>query len=214
MKLDGDRLRSRRLELGLTARELARSTGVSQTVIKRLEETGDASGISCGRLQRILDTLSTSVPEVLCTQQTTASVDTDTMAGLGALLLELTSAIPIPQLAHLLEVDRSEVENGLCELAARVYSVGIRMRQSFGGVRLVPAVRAEKPNMEMTRHLAALTNADVALFHLCYRRKATLRSIAATINGNVSLHRRIGAGLLAIDEEDGIQLGPTADEAL
>lgn len=214
MKLHGDRLRLRRLELGLTTRELARSSGVSQTLIKRLEETGDAAAILCGTLQRILDALGASVSEVLCEKGTSVGVETDTVARLGALVLERTSAISIPQVAHLLEVDRSDVEDGLRELAARVDSVGIRIRQRFGGVRLVPAVRAENDNMKMTRHLAALTDADVALLHRCYHRKATLRSIAATTNGNVSLHRLLGAGLLAIDQEDQIQLGSTAKDAL
>ena len=58
MKIDGRLLRRRRMELGLTSREVANTSRVSSATIKRLEETGDAGVLAVSTLVAVLDALS------------------------------------------------------------------------------------------------------------------------------------------------------------
>ena len=67
MRIDAELLRSRRLELGLSQRALARIARVSHPLVTRLEETGNVDHLECRTLERILESLSLEVASALAT---------------------------------------------------------------------------------------------------------------------------------------------------
>ena len=86
MKIDGNRFRQRRQQVGPTLREVARSAGVSRSTVARIENTGDARQLQVGTFMKLLRALGLDISDL--TER--ASQDSSAVSGLvqqaGALL--------------------------------------------------------------------------------------------------------------------------------
>ena len=216
MKLKHGLLRARRLELGLTSREVAREATVSNQLVKRLEDTGDASVLQVGTLAAILNSLSLDLVEALERPTTTGSALDETVKGIAGLLLESSARVPLVELALTLSIDLEAVEPALDVLEERLRSTGLRISSSRAGVSIVPAVRPEAGSgsaRERTRHLTKINHGDLVLLHrVVTGRRVLANSVTGTTNG-IALRRLEGAGLArTVDGE--LQLTELVTEAL
>lgn len=213
MKLDGTQLRARRLQLALTTRGLAREAQVSQTLIKRLEDTGDPASITCATLQLVLDALSLDLAEALDRGITHASPVTVGVESIGAILLDQTRGITSVALAHVAGSSTATVNRQVEVLERLLRQVGMRLHRGSTGIRLMPAHTALAA-ADGAQILDAPTNTDLRLVHRTVAGNLHVRDVATMKNGNVSLHRLTNSGLVETRSDGSIVPGPVARTAL
>lgn len=85
----GELIRQRRIELGITPREVARRAGVHASVLRNVEASGSVEALSVRQLRAIESVTGVSVAQLLrsTSEQVTESAGSDS-AALGALLLK------------------------------------------------------------------------------------------------------------------------------
>lgn len=209
MKLNQRLLRARRMELGLTSREVARDASVSQGLVKRLEDTGDAAVLQVETLTAILNTLSLDLIDALEHAPTPMAPD-DFVASVGGLLQERKRGVTAFEIASSLGVHLDQVEPALQALDARLRPTGLRIHRSSNGVSIVPIVR---PNLgsgsgkERLRYLSNLNSGDLALLYRALTERVPANTVAATANGTVNVQKLEGAGLAKVE---GNMLGLTS----
>ncbi len=202
MKLNRQLLRARRMELGLTSREVARAANVSQPLIKRLEDTGDAAVLQVSTLTMILSALCLDLIEVQEKSPVTCD-DNDLVAAIGGLLQERRSGTTLVEIASSLGVTIDMIDPALSSLDDALRPAGLRLRRNTSGVSIVPGVRASLGSgtlQERLRYLSNLNSGDLALLYRAMTTRLPANTVAATANGNVNLQKLEGAGLVEIKD--------------
>ena len=216
MKLKDGLLRARRPELGLTSREVAREAAVSSQLVKRLEDTGDASVLQVATLAAILNSLSLDPVDALERPAPTGDASDQTAQAVCGLLLERRARVPFVEIALTLSIALEEVKLALQVLEEPLRSIGLRLSRISTSVSIVPAVRPEAGSgsaRERTRHLAKINHNDLALLHrVVAGRRVLANSVTGMANG-IALHKLEGAGLARTVEGE-LQLTELATEAL
>jgi hypothetical protein len=204
MKLNRQLLRARRMELGLTSREVAREANVSQGLIKRLEETGDAAVLQVETLTAILHALSLDLVDAL-ERPTVPAAEEDLVVAVGGLLQERRRGVTAFEIASALGVHLDQVEPALEVLDANLRPAGLRIHRSSSGVSIVPIARPDLGSgsgKERLRYVSNLNSGDLALLYRALTERVPANTVAATANGNVILQKLQGAGLAHI--RDGV----------
>ena len=98
MKIDGNFLWRRRMELGLTSRSAAKEAKVSSATIKHLEETGDAGVLIVSMLSAILDALCLSLTDVV-EHSPVPDADEEHIRTVGAFLASQSKGVPLAGIA-------------------------------------------------------------------------------------------------------------------
>ncbi|MGZ4314202.1 MAG: helix-turn-helix domain-containing protein [Gaiellaceae bacterium] len=214
MRLDGPRLRARRLQLGQTTRGLAREAHVSQTLVKRLETTGELDSVTCATLQHILDALSLDVVQTLDQHEPQVDPDQRNLERLGTILLEAKAGISAVALGALLATDVTAVEAQLDRLAVQLRPAGIRVHRGSAGIRLLPVATTDQSGAVTIQYFDAPTRTDLRLLHRTLTGTLHSREVASMKNGNVSLYRLMKAGLAQVGTDGEVQPGEAARLAL
>jgi transcriptional regulator with XRE-family HTH domain len=200
MKLNRQLLRARRMELGLTSREVARAANVSQPLIKRLEDTGDAAVLQVSTLTMILSALCLDLIEVQEKSPETCE-ENDLVAAIGGLLQERRSGTTLIEIASSLGVTIDLIDPALNSLDDALRHAGLRIRRNTSGVSIVPIVRASLGSeslQERLRYLSNLNSGDLVLLYRAMTTRLPANTVSATTNGNVNLQKLEGAGLVEI----------------
>jgi transcriptional regulator with XRE-family HTH domain len=200
MILNRQLLRARRMELGLTSREVAREAYVSQPLIKRLEETGDASVLQVETLNAILRALSLDLTDAL-EQAPTATTATNLVAAIGGLLQERKRGVPTYEIASTLGATLDRIEAALQVLDTNLRPAGLRVHRNSSGVSIVPTARPDLGSgsgNERLRYLSNLNSGDLALLYRALTERVPANTVAATVNGNFNLQKLEGAGLVVV----------------
>ncbi len=200
MKLNQRLLRARRMELGLTSREVAREAKVSQGLIKRLEETGDAAVLQVETLTSILNALSLELIDALDRPSAPTAAD-EVVAAIGGLLQERKRGVTTYEIASALGVTLDRIEPALQVLDTNLRSAGLRVHRSSNGVSIVPIARPELGSgsgRERLRYLSNLNSGDLALLYRALTGPVPANTVAATANGTVNLQKLKGAGLVDV----------------
>jgi len=215
MKLNRQLLRARRMELGLTSREVAREAKVSQGLIKRLEETGDAAVLQVETLTAILGALSLDLVDAL-ERPTAAAAEEDLVVAVGGLLQERKRGVTAFEIAAALGVHLNRVEPALEVLDANLRPAGLRIHRSSNGVGIVPIARTDLGSgsgKERLRYLSNLNSGDLAMLYRALTERVPANTVAATANGTVNLQKLEGAGLATV-EDNSVRLTSLARIAL
>lgn len=215
MKLNANLLRTRRMELGLTTRAVARTARVSQSVVKRLEQSGNADVLQVETLGAVLEALSLDLAEVLEKRPPTQAPD-GLVSEVGALLHDRGRGVPLPEVAVVVGHSLDDVKDALDALDERLRPAGLRVNHASTGISIVPAVRPDAgsgSSRERAHYLSKLKQSDMALIHRILTGRVPANTVAATNNGNVSLSRLEGAGLV-VNEDNELKLTAMASTAL
>jgi len=215
MKLNAKLLRTRRMELGLTTRAVARTARVSQPVVKRLEQTGDAAVLQVETLGAVLEVLSLDLTEALETHPTTHAPD-DLVSQVGALLQDRGRGVPLPEVAVVVGRSLDDVKDAVDALDERLRPAGLRVNRASAGISIVPAVRPDAGSgsgRERAHYMSKLNQSDMVLIYRILTSRVPANTVAATNNGNVSLSRLEGAGLV-VNESNELKLTDRAETAL
>lgn len=198
MKIDGNQLRRRRLELGLTKREVAKTALVSSQTILHLETTGDAGVLQVNTLEAIIGALSLSLTEAIATVDE-SHADSCLVQILGSYLLNQKKGIQLAELAQVAKAELFEIEQGLLSLEEDLRAVGMRLNRSAAGVKIVPVNRPEIQSdsaASRSRYLANMNNGDLKLLYRIFSTNTLLNGITQSVNTTMSLQKLEGAGLI------------------
>ena len=216
MKIDGRLLRRRRMELGLTSREVANTSRVSSATIKRLEETGDAGVLAVSTLVAVLDALSLTLFEVIDTPETPTCEPT-LIEAVGGYLAGQKRGVPLVELAQVTSALLPDVEDVVTVLEEKLREVGMCLKRSSTGLSIVPIVQPEivaTTASARARYLANLNTGDLSLLYRIYSTETPLNGVAQSANLTMSLQKLEGAGLVEIPTNEAIRLTERAVRAL
>lgn len=228
--VDGDLVRARRLELGLSERRLTAQIGVgfSQTVLRGIEAGTNHADLTLGELQRLAALLSLPLGQLLTAPTatepapvpavpSTAAEHRDRAVKLvSALLIEINRTIPEQTLAKLAEVSLSELDAVLGELDSRLRAAGLRVHRVHAGafIRSVDgSLDRDTALVAWRRHLGrnSLNIGQAKLLHKVTR-GAGLKNLgndervrgAALVNAGILT--RTGSGGFALTEDAAFSL--------
>jgi transcriptional regulator with XRE-family HTH domain len=175
-RLSRDRIRNRRLELGLSERDVAAHSGVSTAVIRSIEAGRVDADLTLGQLAKVGAILGLDLPEVLDTHalpqpahESPAPGGTDDdVAKVGSLLADIRVLVPVEGLTDALNWDLTRTHAALERLDAALRPAGLRVHRLHHDVRIARTVTTVDPQAleDMWRiHLSrrSLTIAQVRL---------------------------------------------------
>lgn len=158
MRVNASLVHSRRRDLGLTQRQLAKDLGVTTTTISSLESGDNHHALTLQFVDRLADALAVHPFQLLeATAEVGPEVQSIDLVGLiGSLLWETRTLTPITAIAEATGADLVEVEEALATLAELLEPVGLGVHRRAGDVAIQPnAARDRKAvNQFMRRHLA------------------------------------------------------------
>lgn len=201
MKLNGPLMRERRLQLGLTSRELADRAHCSITVIRRVEESGDVGTLTVATVAAMLDALSMRWEEALLELGDVESAPSDLVVRLGALLHTHAKGLPAQAAAAYLSVTLSEIVEALEGLSVALEPAGLRVHSGSTGLRIVAVPVRVDGAAEEARAFTVLNHADLSLLKRVSCGRVKSNTVARSNQGNVSLHKLRKCGL--VSEEPG-----------
>ena len=208
MKIDGNFLRRRRMELGLTSRSVAKEAKVSSATIKHLEETGDADVLIVSTLSAILDALCLSLTDVV-EHSPVLDADEEHIRTVGAFLASQSKGVPLAGIAQNLGMLLADVDRAAAALEEKLLAVGMRVRRSSNGLRIVPAARLEvgaDTPAARSKYLSNLNSGDLALLYRIFTTETALQEISQSANTTMSLQKLEGAGLIEMPTNQPIRL--------
>jgi transcriptional regulator with XRE-family HTH domain len=148
-RLARDRIRNRRLELGLSERDVAAHCGVSTAVIRSIEAARVDADLTLGQLAKVGAVLGLDLPELLDTHALQPEQEgpapagpDDDVAKLGSLLADIRVLVPVEGLADALNWDLTRTHTALERLDAALRPAGLRLHQLHHDVRIARTVTA------------------------------------------------------------------------
>lgn len=153
--LDGALVRRRRAALGLSARAVAASLGVSGTVVTRLENGMNHAEVSVAQVARLAELLGVDVTDLFLDAHSDAP--DDDVAALGALLHESDVVAPAGALREALGWTPKRLSQTLDALDNQLRRVGMRLSRVANRYRIVRDLTAASEGA-----LADLLRAHVA----------------------------------------------------
>jgi transcriptional regulator with XRE-family HTH domain len=137
------RLRHRRLELGMSTRQLAKLTGTTGVTIGELERGRNIDGQPVALLVRIADALALTLPELLApSPRDEWADDNGDAAAVGALLHGQQQPSRVDNLARALEWTLPRVRHALEALDVHLEAAGLCVHTASGAVQLARAAGA------------------------------------------------------------------------
>lgn len=210
MRLSCERIRRRRLELGLSQRELARQLGEVPNVIKALE-----SGTNHDQLTLVhLDGLATALgvtPQWLLGEQHVACEDEPPQVDRLIALVMSGAERRVPKwvLAARLNLDPAALDAMVDAAQTALAPVGLTFASNTAGteLRLVGAVESlqEDDLAAVIQGINAAGDLDEAIATLIYKVLAggvTAKEIGASANGRLRLGQAINAGWIEPPEKE------------
>ena len=200
-------LRNRRLQLGLSKRELADSIAVTTTLITRLEETGDASLLQVKTLTSLLQNLGLNMSDVISSVESVEEkVSTPETRELGQILFQSRRELSKSQIAKSLGMTLEEVDALLVILDSKLKIVGLRIHQTYRGIKIIAG--AQSGNLgkvaisaRRSRSFDVLNLGDLSLLFKVINENLGSNHIMGSANGKVSLHKLLNATLVQIDAD-------------
>ena len=199
MKLNGTLVRERRLQLGLTSRELADYCHCSITVIRRVEESGEVGTLTVATVAAMLEALSLTWPQAVLDTVNQDSNDSEIVARLGALLHTHKRGLPAHVAATYLASTLTDVTKAVAALSAALEPAGLRVHRGSTGLRLVADAAPVAASVEEARSFTVLNHADLSLLRRIATCTVKSNAVANSNDGNVSLHKLRNCGLVSED---------------
>jgi transcriptional regulator with XRE-family HTH domain len=200
--LDTTLIRTRRMELGLSQRAVARRLAVSPIVVKAIEGGTNHRDLSLGLVADLAEVLAVEFTTLIARPGTSESAPPP--ASLGALLATAGAPVTFDTLTDALDATPTETRDHLATLDAQLAPAGLRVDHSDAGVRLVPAVEARDP--EQLQHMLrgqhardGLTAVEAGLLHRAFR--GELVSDKLTNPEQVAYARLLNARLVTSDDQ-------------
>jgi transcriptional regulator with XRE-family HTH domain len=200
--LDGDRIRARRLSLGISERELARRLGVTGVVVNNLERGLNHADQDAGLLADLARHLGLPIADLFTAPPATQAEDgaAGDAAAVGALVAAAGRGVPATVLADATGWTLDRVTAALDELEVRLSAVGqALLRFGDGEVKLVPRVGAgDRDRLQaMLRRSFARTGMNLrqaSMLHRVMRGQAT--GAEQRNSDRVALAELVNAGLV------------------
>lgn len=148
------RIRSRRLELNLSERDVASHLGASSAVVRSIEAGRVDADLTLGQLAKLGAALGLDLPELLDTRAADppdhalvpiATSTEDDMAKVGSLLADVRVLVPIEGLADALDWDLTRTHDALNRLDGELRAVGLRVHRLHHDVRIARTVTSVDP---------------------------------------------------------------------
>lgn len=150
-QLARERIRARRLELGLSERDVAAHWGVSTAVVRNVETGRVAADLSLGQLAKLGTILALDLGELLDTgtgeddRHATAQQTAEDAAVVGSLLADIRVLVPIEALAEALGWDVHRTRTAVAHLDVVLRSAGMRVHRLHHDVRIARTVTTVDP---------------------------------------------------------------------
>lgn len=201
-----DRIRRRRLELGLARRDVAREVGLSEGAVTRVEHGSDADEWSVRHVRRLARVLGTTVSELLDPEPRASKAEADDdVTRLAAVLAHCDRLTPVRALSETVGWTLGRTNDVLDELDERSKLVGLRIQRLRGQVALRP-----RP---CESDLGALTRLEMTTAGISRTQARTLHAVSsgtfteqrADAQDRMALSSLVGAGLVD-DHSDGPRL--------
>lgn len=128
--LDGDLIRRRRAELGLSSRAIASQLGVTGSVVTRLEAGDNHQDVTLGLVAKLARLLGVDIADLLATDERVVDDERDldgAVAAIGSMLLEARIETPGAALRDSLGLSQSVLREAIDELDHRLRGVGMRV---------------------------------------------------------------------------------------
>jgi len=220
MILNGDILRARRLELGISRRALAKLCGITGETITRLEETGNPAQLSVETLMKLLRNLAVDLNDVTVeSSKRQSNGNIATTSELGQLLHGHGKAMPKSQISDCLGLTMTEVDSALLQLDESLRLAGLRIHHASTGVAIIATAKSlhsdkAREAAQRTRSFSVLNAGDLSLLYRIMKDGLDHNVIARRNNGNVSLHKLENADLIHIEKGGRLRLSDRALSAL
>lgn len=214
--LDAARVRARRLELGLSERQLSAVTGLGQAVVRGIEAGTNHKDLTLGDLTRLAAALTMDVTQLLTAAGPPPSGDdmqdsgpaAADLARVGALLYEVNRLIPVESLAVTAGLTLAQTHAVLGELDVRLRTIGLRVHRLGNTVRVsaeVDAVDAETLRRTWRAHLGR-RGLDIGQVHTLHQVCTGRRNKTLTNDQQVTVNQLTNAGLLTCTSSGGAEL--------
>jgi transcriptional regulator with XRE-family HTH domain len=220
--LDGELIHRRRIQLGLSERELAKRLGTGGAVVRGLVAGTNQEEQPIKMLAALAEVLAVSFDELFGRVQPVAAAGKDTAApaadaaAVGALLGTDGRLVPMETLADALGWSVDRVRAALRELAERLPAAGLRLHLLNGSVSIVPAAAAVGPVELQRLSRAVLSRRGLKSSSARVLHQACTGVLDTGKQGNaerVALAGLVNAGLLTVPSRarQAEQPEPTAD---
>lgn len=215
--LNAGLVRARRLELGLSERELSAVAGLGQSVIRSLEAGTNHHDLTLGEVHRLAATLTVDVTHLLARDQperddeagADAHTDGSTDVGrVGSLLFAVNRLMAVESLAETTGLTLERTHTVLTELDLRLRTIGLRVHRLGNDVRVsadVDAADAATLQRLWRAHLAR-RGLDIGQVHALHQVRAGRRGKTLTNDQRVTVSQLTNAGLLTRTANGGAEL--------
>lgn len=217
MKLDSNKLKTRRRDLGYTVRGIASDVNVPLTTITRLESTGDASSLNTATVTRYLDALALSLTDVIGAQ-TAQLVDqpAELDKAIVGLLHELGRGAQPLEIAKILQRPVEDIRESLGRIDTQLPTIGLRLHHTSTGYSIAPEADrnlGKRTLPERLRRLASISSTDIQLVHQLLQGPTKERSVNQTPSGVTSLGKLLALGIANTENGD-VTLSDTAKKSM
>jgi len=136
MILDSTLIQSRRRELGLSQRQMAKTLGVTSRVVAAVEDGSNHHALTLDFASKLARALAVELADMLTTADAKASPDLELAASLGALLAETSTLTPVEALAEACDTSLEQVSAALDRLESNLEGTGLVLQRRTGEVAL------------------------------------------------------------------------------
>ncbi len=202
--LNGELVRRRRAELGLSVRAMGAALGTSGSVIVRVESGDNHPDLTLGLVTQLAELLGVNVADIFVSSHTQdrTHTTTDDVRALGSLLFAAETNTPVAAFRDALGWTQVRTKAALTELATRLQDVGLMLSSVAYRYRIVRDVTAANDEK-----LASLVRAHVTRDGLNLTEASMLARIARgdaprdpSNPETVAIGALLNAGLLTLGE--------------
>lgn len=221
--LDTDRLALLRLQRGIAIRQLALDSGIDIAVLNRLDARGltSAPSLTLNQFLRLADTLGVDPRELLAEGRPVEQPRTpeQDVALLGALLHDLTGAVPTVVVAAALGWTLPHTHAVADNLDLRLHSAGLKIHRDSGRIALrsaddkhADATVAVRQNPRTSLSQRLLTPKRTRLVFQALRKPLSQHALSEDDRREIAV--LIRAGILCLDEQRDIAATPDVRASL
>ena len=193
---------TRRRELGLSQRAVARRLAVSLGIVSNLEAGTNHDDLPLSLVAKLADTLALDLSQLVAADGERTEQEDASVARLGALLAAVDEPVASSTLADVLELRPSAVGSLLDELDLALRAAGLRLHRGTNGAEIVgDRTVDDAPDLERALRAQQACHGikanEAALLHL-----ALIGELDSAMLGNaeqVAYARLINAGLMTPD---------------